>query len=126
MGDSTEQNGCFKMELKKAKRRVLDAKLGAGLKYGLERSNVVHVVHLAWLRSFHRQSTNRKAIADRGWSPLTYNCLDSPLLYKEGKTNEEEELDNQPTYDHGPDIPAMALDTTRGFASMCIRKLINR
>jgi hypothetical protein len=37
-------------------------------------------VNIAWQKSFYRVDTNLKAIAERGWAPLTYVILDHPEL----------------------------------------------
>lgn len=60
VGDSSEQNGCFKMELTKYKRDL--------------------IVSQAWAHSFARIVQNKSAIADRGWNPLNYNCLLHPEI----------------------------------------------
>jgi hypothetical protein len=43
----------------------------------------VGLVHRAWLYSFDKRDSNKKAISERGWNLLTYNLLDHPELKKE-------------------------------------------
>jgi len=42
----------------------------------------VGIVHHAWNQSFAKVEGNKKAIAERGWAPLTYNLLDHPELQR--------------------------------------------
>lgn len=80
VGDSTEQNGCFKMALTRAKRNLVEKKESWGLEGTIEKTDIVSIVTYAWERSFARQSTNIKAVAERGWGPLNYNLLLHPEI----------------------------------------------
>mmetsp|Transcript_8799 Transcript_8799/g.12803 ORF Transcript_8799/g.12803 Transcript_8799/m.12803 type:complete len:342 (+) Transcript_8799:694-1719(+) len=51
-----------------------------GLPMRVERHDIVGIVHRAWLKSFANIETNKQAVADRGWNPLTRNLLDHPEL----------------------------------------------
>jgi hypothetical protein len=46
----------------------------------IDKVDVVDLVSRAWEVSFARVKSNKKAIADRGWSPLNYNCLLHPEI----------------------------------------------
>lgn len=76
VGDSAEQNGCFKMGTYKAKEALLrhheDGMLGH---LGIQPSDIITVVNEAWKGSFARVETNKKAIAERGWFPYNRNVL---------------------------------------------------
>ena len=52
----------------------------------IEKQDIVGIVHRAWMKSFANVITNKQAIADRGWNPLTYVLLDHPEL-KNSKNN---------------------------------------
>jgi hypothetical protein len=80
VGDSSEQNGCFKMALNKAKQELVTRKNSAGQEYAIHKSDIVGLVRKAWGESFARIETNRKAILQRGWGPraLNYNALLHP------------------------------------------------
>ena len=80
VGDSTEQNGCFKMHLTQAKRDLLTKKALYHLPFAIEKTDVVGIVAHAWEKSFARLRTNKKAVAERGWGPLNYNCLLNPEI----------------------------------------------
>lgn len=80
VGDSTEQNGCLKMALTKHKRDLLAQKASVGAEFAIEKEDVIHLVHRAWNDSFARIKQNQNAIAERGWTPLTYNCLLHPEI----------------------------------------------
>ena len=45
LGDSTEQNGCFKMALTKHKRNLSNAKSLVGQDFALDMEDVIHIVH---------------------------------------------------------------------------------
>ena len=75
VGDSTEQNGCFKMSLTRAKKDLLTKKEAAQLEFAVEKADIVAIVRTAWETSFACNWTNLKAVAERGWGPLNYNCL---------------------------------------------------
>jgi hypothetical protein len=80
VGDSSEQNGCFKMALTKYKRDLLRTKELAGVEFGINKEDVTYIVSQAWAHSFARIAQNKSAIADRGWNPLNYNCLLHPEI----------------------------------------------
>jgi hypothetical protein len=80
VGDSAEQNGCFKMALSKAKRLLVEKKENAALIGTIEKTDIVGLVTYAWKHSFDRVASNRKAIAERGWGPLNYNLLLHPEI----------------------------------------------
>ena len=80
VGDSSEQNGCFKMALTKYKRELLRRKELAGVEFGINKEDITYLVSQAWADSFARVVHNKSAIADRGWNPLNYNCLLHPEI----------------------------------------------
>jgi hypothetical protein len=82
VGDSSEQNGCFKMALTKYKQALVTAKNDANLPYEINKTDVVKLVKDSWKDSFARVETNKKAILHRGWGPkaLNYNVLLHPEI----------------------------------------------
>jgi hypothetical protein len=80
VGDSSEQNGCFKMALTRAKQQLVSQKNDSGLEYTINEEDIVGLVQEAWKGSFARVETNRQAISRRGWgaSALNYNALCHP------------------------------------------------
>jgi hypothetical protein len=48
----------------------------------IERHDAVGLVHRAWLKSFAKVDSNKRAIADRGWNPLNYKLLDHEELHR--------------------------------------------
>jgi hypothetical protein len=54
VGDSSEQNGCFKMSLSQAKQELDTKKNDAGLEFAIHKTDVVELVQQAWLSSFAR------------------------------------------------------------------------
>jgi hypothetical protein len=80
VGDSTKQNGCFKMAIAKAKRELVNKKENAGLLGTIEKTDIVRLVSHAWNASFSRVDNNKKAVAEHGWGPLNYNLLLHPEI----------------------------------------------
>ena len=68
------------MSLTKHKRNLLNAKSLVGQDFALDKEDVIPLVHKAWNDSFARVKSNQNAIAERGWTPLTYNCLLHPEI----------------------------------------------
>ena len=52
-------------------------------KQSFEMSDIVPLVRRAWEKSFANQINAKKAIAERGWGPLNYICIDHPDVRKE-------------------------------------------
>jgi hypothetical protein len=73
VGDSTKQNGTFKIESKKVKAATVTIKIRAGLPPTLERTDIVRIVNVAWQA---RVATNKRATTARGWVPLKYILLE--------------------------------------------------
>jgi hypothetical protein len=97
VGDSSEQNGYFKMLLNLAKRRLVSFKLKHNIPICLTGEDIVPLINAAWDKSFGNVKTNKKAIAVRGWNPLNKNLL----LHKEicSGTNSSETLESTNTID---------------------------
>jgi hypothetical protein len=82
VGDSSQQNGAFKMCLTVEKHNLLEKKTKLCLDSKIERHDAVGLVHRAWLKSFMKVESNKRAISDRGWNPLNYNLLDHDELHR--------------------------------------------
>lgn len=71
VADASSLNGCFKIELTKAKQKYLQHRS----KPKFEPTDIVPLVNMAFPKSFGNQENARKAIASRGWNPLNYKIL---------------------------------------------------
>jgi hypothetical protein len=80
VGDSPEQNGCFKMKNTEAKEILVAWKGSRGWAVTIEKTDIVPVVKYGWERSFARTRTNKTAIAVRGWNPLNRALLEHPEI----------------------------------------------
>ena len=81
VGDSAEQNGCFKMYCSEMKKKITSKRIEMGLfKLNLLRTDVIPIVNYAWDRSFSKKHTNLQAIRDRGWGPLNKILLSHPEI----------------------------------------------
>jgi hypothetical protein len=109
------KNGTFKVECKKSKADTVTAKICAGLPATLERSDIIRIVHVAWMKSFAHVETNTRAIAARGWGPLNYIMLDHPELQEtKYRVRSIKEIYEQQVKD-GVDIADLtSLNTDRG------------
>ena len=63
------------MALTRHKRNLLKKKESRRAAFAIEKDDIVDLVARAWDESFARISSNQKAIAERGWTPLNYKCL---------------------------------------------------
>ena len=75
------------MALKKAKQHIIDKKTKIHLPSKIEKHDIIGLVHHAWNESFQNVKSNKTAIQERGWGPLTFNLLDHPELKKEKMNN---------------------------------------
>lgn len=62
------------MALTMYKRELLQRKELVDAEFAIQKEDITCIVFQAWADSFARVATNRKAIAERGWGPLNYNC----------------------------------------------------
>ena len=81
VGDSSEQNGSFKIAFSKAKDALVAFKTSKGWDAKLDAMDIIPLINTAWEKSFARVPSNKKAIADRGWFPPTKNVLTDPKLF---------------------------------------------
>ena len=93
----------------------------------------------AWLDSFARTQSNRKAIADRGWNPLTYNYLLHPEIlatkFQENTTSttagsgsgqsQERGTSNQTESSDSGLAIAEKLNLTQGLASTLVGSILH-
>lgn len=81
VGDSSEQNGSFKMAMTKAKDEILKRRerLGIG-ELGIQPSDIMLLIRNSWNQSFAKVESNKKAIAERGWFPYNRNLLKNPQI----------------------------------------------
>ena len=81
VGDSSQQNGCYKMYCTKRKMELIKYKQDHNLfNTNLERTDIVPIINYAWEKSFAKIDSNKRAIAERGWNPLNRNLLKHPAI----------------------------------------------
>jgi hypothetical protein len=83
VGDASEQNGQFKMEMTRAKRILTSFKSDKSMKIGINYTDVMPLINKSWDKSFGCIPTNQKAIADRGWFPPNRNLLLHPDIVEQ-------------------------------------------
>ena len=70
VGDSAQQNGAFNMALAFYKTMLIAKKEKLMMQLTIQPHEIIVMVNYAWAHSFARCSSNKKAIAERGWYPL--------------------------------------------------------
>jgi len=80
VGDSSQQNGQFKMALTVLKQALVTMKNDLQYPFCIEKHEVIKLVKDAWHQSFSKVLTNKTAIAQRGWGPLNRNALLHPEI----------------------------------------------
>jgi hypothetical protein len=78
VGDSSEQNGTYKMYLSRGKEELIRKKTAAGLPPEIDKTDIVGLVSYAFEPSFGNETNNGRAMCQRGWQPLNRACLDDP------------------------------------------------
>lgn len=122
VGDSAEQNGSYKMALTKSKRNLVLKKQRSCMNNPrIDTHEIMVVVNDAWNNSFARVEYNQKAIAARGWNPLTRNLLDHPEIAITKETSPDEGSNNQ---GHSTASVAATLNFSNGLAHTCISDII--
>jgi len=122
VGDSAEQNGSYKMALTKSKRELVLKKQRSCIDNPrIETHEIMLIIRSAWNNSFARVDYNKKAIAARGWNPLTRNLLDHPEIAVTKEPTPEEGSDQQ---GHSAGSIANTLNFSDGLAHTCISDII--
>ena len=76
VGDSNEQNGCYKMYFTQCKNMITKRRFDVGLfKLNIVRTDIVPIVNYVRADWFNNIDTKKKAIRDRGWGPLNKKLL---------------------------------------------------
>ena len=81
VGDSSEQNGRFNINLTEIKARLLQSRIDQ-LQHAMQlvRTDIIPLVNMSYDTSFGNKETNKKALAERGWNPLNRNLLLDPTI----------------------------------------------
>jgi hypothetical protein len=90
VGDSAEQNGCFKMKNTEVKEMLVALKALHGLDIIIEKTDIISIVNYGWLHSFARKCTNKSAVTVRGWNPLNWALLQHPEIASTAAQQAEE------------------------------------
>jgi hypothetical protein len=124
VGDSTEQNGCFKMALARCKQALVTKKNDCALPFEINRSDIVKLVKDSWNLSFARVNTNKKAVLHRGWGPRALNknvlLLPEILATKPSSTEEETKTSN----DLSSSLPPSELNLSQGLAGTLVERIV--
>ena len=80
VGDSSEQNGAYKIACSKFKRDLFKKKRERKMSPQIFPYEIMLVINYAWEKSFGRVKYNKRAICERGWFPYNRNILTYPKL----------------------------------------------
>jgi len=80
VGDSNEQNGCWKMSWYKEKDKLVLYKKRNGMKTDLMKMDIIPLMLLCWEQSFARREKNQNAIMQRGWYFCDQRLLKDPEI----------------------------------------------
>ena len=75
VGDSSEHNGSYKIELARSKNELIQKKTKKLMKITIEPYEIIPLINSSWSKSFARPLSNSEEIAARGWNPLNRNIL---------------------------------------------------
>lgn len=113
VGDSSEQNGSYKIAMTKSKQELVLKKQRMCWSNARVETYEMLVLNAAWEKSFARVSYNKDAIAARGWGPLTRNLLDNSEILA---TATEEDLSYMQQGEVGTE-GSQSLASTLNFSS---------
>jgi hypothetical protein len=124
VGDSSEQNGSYKMALTRSKKELVLKKQRACFSHArIETYEIIIVLNAAWEKSFGRTQFNKEAIAARGWYPLTRNLLDHPEIIATAEALQEDAT-TAASSTEPPSTIAASLNYRNGFASTVMADIL--
>jgi hypothetical protein len=119
VGDSKQQNGCWKMSMTREKDRLVAFKRKNGFKNkDFQHLDIIPLITRAWASSFACTGKNKEALTERGWYHLDKKLLEDPEILRtkvadvEGTPSLTEELAPSPTEEETPaedDTPSVAM-----------------
>ena len=130
VGDASEQNGCFKSDWYREKDALTQWKAQNGYQLSITKTDIMPLLNRAVKKSFLDAEKAKKAIADRGWTPLNYACLTLPevLVTKpsESATAQAAAAATAPLAGAtGTIAPPESLNTTSGYSQQLLDCLVD-
>ena len=96
VGNSYQQNSCFKIALATYKKKVMDRRLLTFCsEIELIPTDIIPMIHYAWLLSFADTAGNKRAILECGLNPLNKNLLLLDTLCRTMTDYDREEENNR-------------------------------
>ena len=119
VGDSSEQNGLYKISMTRAKDELVLTKQRLEMPIDFKRMDVMPLINKSTSQSFDIVVSNRKAIVDRGWAECDYRLLDHPDVQENaGAAKMPAASTSAPTATAAPaavaPIPSAATTSTEG------------
>ena len=123
VGDSSEQNGQFKTGLRIAANRIIQGQRNNRERLRLQKRDIIPMIMEAYPKSFGNRSTNRMALAKRGWNPMNRNTLLDATIVKGNKGTHRYPSDNELDEEvHGTDKD-INTNTNRGLIDLSIQEV---
>ena len=129
MGDASEQNGKFRTEWYRENQLLLYWKFERGLPRTINATDIIPLLNLIFQKSYGNIEANKKAVADRGWSPLNRKLLEHPSLDDDveeaGTTSVAESSGTTDSAESGPAIAPVLLNVEAGTSAVVLDRLLN-
>jgi hypothetical protein len=118
VGDSSEQNGTFKILWYREKRKVVSYKRDRAMAMALNPEDVIPLLNNVWEESYGRVRTNLTATSDRGWNPPNRKLQSHPELLPESQTNQTNTTNSDPS-----SLDPSAMNFEDGFSTVVMDRI---
>ena len=126
VADRKEQNLSFKFYVKVSKSAVIQKKVELHLPLHVELHDIAGIEHRAFHKSFGKVQTNKQAMADSGWNPLTYVLLDHKELKKEKRsTTIDQAIENCTISGQQPISSLNDVNLSTGISATLLDKIVD-
>ena len=129
VGDASEQNGKFKVEWSREKQALLYWKFERGLPRTINATDIIPLLNIIFHKSYGNIEANKKAVAERGWSPLNRKLLEHPSLDDDvgevATTSVAESSTTTDSTESGPAIAPVLLNVKAGISAVVLDRLLS-
>ena len=116
-GDSSEQNGSYKMAMTREKDALVAYKRRMEMSVALQRSDILPLIHRTIAPSFRCVESNKKALRARGWLECNWVLMDHPEVVRNTVQNEATLTSNPESAAPPPESTAPSVDAPKTSAS---------
>ena len=113
VADSKQQDGSFKISIRKAKQKLLSKRLDTYMDSpDIYPTDIMSIVNEAWDNSFAIIESNKRAISEQGWSSLNYALLNDDHIRSTMSDLENRQYHMMLKSNHDGSIPSIDGITT--------------